>query len=171
MLHAYGQKVPNIDPSVFLAPGVHVIGEVVIGKDSSVWFNSVIRGDVNTIDIGERTNIQDGCVLHVTHATGSLKIGNDVTVGHSAILHGCELSHRCLIGMGAIILDNAKINPYTLVAAGAMVRMQAEFPEGVLIAGVPARVIRELTPDERTMIEQSAQWYVGYAREYRKQRL
>ena len=169
MLQSYNRKAPVVDPSVFLASGVHVIGDVVIGKDSSIWFNAVVRGDVNLIRIGERTNIQDGCVLHVTHETGALRIGNEVTVGHGAILHGCELSHRCLIGMGAIILDNAKINSYTLVAAGAMVRTRAEFPEGVLIAGVPARVVRELTPDERTMIEQSAEWYVGYAREYRQQ--
>jgi carbonic anhydrase/acetyltransferase-like protein (isoleucine patch superfamily) len=169
--HSYLKKIPTIHPSVFIAPGVQIIGDVTIGKDSGVWFNSVIRGDVNSVSIGERTNIQDGCVLHVTHETGRLVIGDDVTVGHGAILHGCELAGMCLVGMGAIILDNAKINSYTLVAAGAMVRTQALFPEGVLIAGVPARVVRELTPDERTMIEGSARWYVGYAQEYRKQQL
>jgi len=169
MIHSYGNNAPKIHPSVFIAPGVHIIGEVTIGKDSSIWFNSVIRGDINSVTIGERTNIQDGCILHVTHETGSLKIGDDVTIGHGAILHGCELSDSCLVGMGAIILDNAKINSYTLVAAGAMVRAQAKFPEGVLLAGVPARVVRELTPEERLVIEQSARWYVDYAREYRQQ--
>ncbi len=167
----YQGKAPEIHPSVFIAPGTHVVGDVAIGKDSSVWFNSVVRGDVNSVRIGERTNIQDGCVLHVTHETGSLTIGDDVTVGHGAILHGCTLGRMCLIGMGAIILDNAEINSYTLVAAGAMVRMRAKFPEGVLLAGVPARIVRELTPDERSMIEQSSRWYMEYAREYRQQLL
>lgn len=169
MILPYSGKAPNIHPSVFMAPGVHIVGDVAIGQDSSIWFNSVVRGDVNSVRIGERTNIQDGCILHVTHETGSLTIGDDVTVGHGAILHGCTLARLCLIGMGAIILDNAEINSYTLVAAGAMVRTRAKFPEGVLLAGVPARVVRDLTDDERTMIEQSSRWYVEYAREYRQQ--
>lgn len=169
MIIKYRNTLPIIDPSVYIAPGAHCIGDVTIGKDSSVWFNAVVRGDVNAIAIGERTNIQDASVLHVSHDTGALRIGNDVTIGHGAVLHGCTLADLCLIGIGAIVLDNARINSYTLVAAGAMVRTGAVFPEGVLVAGVPAKIVREVTSEERELIKQSAIWYVGYAREYRQQ--
>ncbi len=166
MIIPYGNTAPVVDPSVFIAPGAHVIGDVVIGRESSVWFNAVIRGDINTVRIGERTNIQDGAVLHVTHDTGPLRIGTDVTVGHSAIVHACTIGDRCLIGMGAILLDNATINSYTLVAAGAVVKMGMKVPEGVLVAGVPARVVRDLTPGERESIRRSAEMYAGYALKY-----
>ncbi len=166
MIVPYAKTVPVIDPSVFIAPGAHVIGDVVIGRGSSVWFNAVIRGDINTVRIGERTNIQDGAVLHVTHDTGPLRIGSDVTIGHNAIVHACTVGNFCLIGMGAILLDNATINSYTLVAAGAVVRMGMNVPEGVLVAGVPARVVRNLTPEERESIRRSAEMYAGYAQQY-----
>ncbi len=166
MILAYGNAAPVIDPSVFIAPGAHVIGDVVIGRESSVWFNAVVRGDVHTVRIGERTNVQDGAVLHVTHETGPLHIGRDVTIGHRAIVHGCAIADFCLIGMGAIVLDNATINSDTFVAAGAVVRMGMNVPEGVLLAGVPARVMRELTPAEKDSIRRSAELYAGYARKY-----
>lgn len=165
---AYNNISPKLDSSVFVAGGAKIIGDVEIGPDSGIWFNAVIRGDVNTVRIGSRTNIQDGCILHVTNDTAPLRIGNDVTVGHGAILHGCIIADRTLVGMGAIILDNAKINSYTLVAAGALVLSNAEFPEGVLIAGMPAKVMRQLTAVERTMIEDSATHYVEYAGQYRR---
>ena len=153
---------------MFVVDSAEIIGDVEIGSKSSVWYHAVIRGDVNVIRIGERTNIQDGCLLHVRHQQYPLLIGSNVTMGHGAIAHACRIMDYCLIGMGAIILDNAKINPYTLVAAGAVVPNHAEFREGVLLAGVPARIIRELTPAERTMLEQSAENYVGYVKSYRE---
>ncbi|MBI1804454.1 MAG: gamma carbonic anhydrase family protein [Ignavibacteriae bacterium] len=167
MIHPFQGITPKIHPSVFLVESAEIIGDVEIEKDCSVWYHAVVRGDVNYVRIGERTNIQDGCLLHVRHKTGTLLIGREVTIGHGAIVHGCTVGDTCLIGMGAIILDNARINSYTLVAAGAVVRNDMEFPEGVLVAGVPARVIRELAPSERAMIEESAQHYIEYAKTYR----
>ncbi len=167
MIHPYRGIVPKIDPSAFLAESAEIIGDVEIGRNSSVWFNSVIRGDVNYIRIGEQTNVQDGCLLHVRHNIYPLIIGSNVTLGHGVIAHACRIEDFCLLGMGAIVLDNAQINSYTLVAAGAVVREQATFPEGVLLAGVPAKVVRDLKADERAMIEQSALNYTEYVRSYR----
>ncbi len=163
----YRGKFPVIDESVFIADGAVVIGDVVIGKDSNIWFNAVIRGDVNYIRIGERTNIQDGCILHVTTEKYPLIIGNDVTVGHGAILHGAVIHDKCLIGMGAIVLDGAEVKPYSLVAAGSLVKQGFVVPEGTLVAGVPAKVVRELTEDERKALEESAIHYVELSKEYK----
>jgi len=168
MIIPYRGIKPRIDPSVFIAEGAQIIGDVEIGRDSSVWFNTVIRGDVHYIRIGERTNIQDNCVLHVTHDTYPLVIGSDVTVGHGAILHAATIKERCLIGMGAKVLDNATVGPYALVAAGALVLENFEVPEGALVAGVPARFKRMLTEEEREQIVQSAQNYVGYVKTYQE---
>lgn len=168
MLHSYRGIAPALHPSVFVVDSAEIIGDVSIGEDSSVWYHAVIRGDVNSIRIGARTNIQDGCLLHVRHKQYPLLIGSNVTLGHGAIVHACTINDVCLIGMGAIVLDNATINPYTLVAAGAVVLNNAEFPEGVLLAGVPARVVRKLNPAERTMLEQSAQNYIDYVKTYRE---
>ncbi len=169
MIHSYRGKSPQIDPTVFLVGSAEIIGDVVIGRNSSVWYHAVIRGDVNVVRIGERTNVQDGCLLHVRHRQYPLIIGSNVTLGHGAILHACAVGDFSLIGMGAIVLDNARINPYTLVAAGAVVLNNVEFPGGVLVGGVPAKVIRDLKPDERTMLEQSAQNYVDYVASYKEQ--
>ncbi len=163
----YRGIAPKIHPNVFVAEGAHIIGDVQIGKDSSVWFNAVIRGDVNFIRIGERTNIQDGCVLHVTHKTYPLLIGSNITVGHSAVVHAATIQDFCLIGMGAIILDNAQVGPYSLVAAGAVVVGNSIIPEGMLAAGVPAKVVRPLTEEERQFLITSAQNYVDYVATYR----
>lgn len=168
MIRPFRGITPKIDSSAFVVDSAEIIGDVVVEKNSSVWFNAVVRGDVNYIRIGERTNIQDGCIIHVQHETYPCVIGSNVTVGHGAVLHACEIKDVCLIGMGAIVLDNAVINPYTLVAAGSVVRIDAEFPEGVLIAGVPGRVVRQLTVEERRMLEESAQNYVDYAEQYRQ---
>ncbi|MBF8293588.1 MAG: gamma carbonic anhydrase family protein [Bacteroidetes bacterium] len=168
MIIPYRGIKPKIDPSVFIAEGAQIIGDVEIGRDSSVWFNTVIRGDVHYIRIGERTNIQDNCVLHVTHDTYPLVIGSDVTVGHGAILHAATIKDRCLIGMGAKVLDNATVGPYALVAAGALVLEHFEVPEGALVAGVPARIKRMLTEEEREQIVQSARNYVGYVKTYQE---
>jgi len=168
MIHAYNGIRPRIHPSVFVAEGAQIIGDVEIGRDSSVWFNTVIRGDVHFIRIGERTNIQDGCVLHVTHDTYPLVVGSDVTVGHGAVLHAATLKDRCLIGMGAIILDDATVGSDSLVAAGSLVMEHFQVPEGSLVAGVPARVKRMLTEEEREGIAQSARNYMDYVNSYRK---
>jgi carbonic anhydrase/acetyltransferase-like protein (isoleucine patch superfamily) len=163
----YKGITPKIDPSVFIADGVHIIGDVEIGKDSSVWFNTVIRGDVNFIRIGERTNIQDNTVVHVTNKKFPTHIGSNVTIGHSAVIHACTIQDFSLIGMGAVILDDANIGKYSLVAAGAVVPMGMQVPEGVLAAGVPAKIIRPLTEEERTFLIQSAQNYIDYVATYR----
>lgn len=159
---------PKIHESVFLAEGARVIGDVEIGKESSIWFNTVVRGDVHSIRIGERTNIQDNCVLHVTHKKYALTIGSNVTVGHSAVLHGCTIGDYCLIGMGAIVLDNALIHSRAFVAAGALVQENFEVPEGTLVAGIPAKIKRSLTAEEAALLERSAQNYVGYVKTYRE---
>ena len=163
----YRGIVPKIHPSVFIAEGAHVIGDVEIGRDSSVWFNAVIRGDVNFIRIGERTNIQDASVLHVTHKKYPLFIGSNVTVGHNAVVHAATIKDFCLIGMGAVILDNAQVGPYSLIAAGAVVVGGTVIPEGMLAAGVPAKIVRPLTNEERQFLVQSAQNYVDYVETYR----
>ncbi|HEY6952623.1 MAG TPA: gamma carbonic anhydrase family protein [Bacteroidota bacterium] len=159
---------PKVHESVFVAEGARLIGDVEIGRGSSVWFNTVIRGDVHWIRIGERTNIQDNCVLHVTHGKYPLQIGSNVTVGHNVVLHGCTIGDYCLIGMGAIVLDQAKISDRSFVAAGALVQENFEIPEGVLVAGVPARIKRSLTAEESRFLEQSAQNYVDYVKTYRE---
>ena len=163
----YKGITPKIDPSVFIAEGVHIIGDVEIGRDSSIWFNTVIRGDVNYIRIGERTNIQDNTVVHVTNKKYPTNIGSNVTIGHSAVIHACTISDYSLIGMGAVILDDAKIGKYCLVAAGAVVTMGMNIPEGMMAAGVPAKVIRALNEDERNFLRQSAQNYIDYVATYR----
>lgn len=164
----YRGIIPKIDKSVFLAEGARVIGDVEIGADSSIWFNAVVRGDVHWIRIGARTNVQDNCVLHVTHQRYPLQVGSDVTVGHSAVLHGCTVEDCCLIGMGAIVLDNARIHSHSLVAAGSLVQEGFEVPEGSLVAGVPAKVKRPLTAEESAFLMRSAQNYVGYVKTYRE---
>ena len=126
----YRGITPQIHESVFIAEGARIIGDVTIGRDSSVWFNSVVRGDVHRIRIGEKTNIQDNCVLHVTHARYALTIGSNVTVGHSVVLHGCTIGDFCIIGMGAIVLDNAFVNSGSFVAAGALVPENFVVPKG-----------------------------------------
>lgn len=166
MIHTIRGISPQIDPSAFIVDSAEIIGDVIIGKECSVWFNAVLRGDVNYIRIGDRTNIQDGCLLHVRHKQYPLIIGSNVTVGHGAILHGCVVKDYCLIGMGAIVLDNAAIGQYSLVAAGSVVREQMNVPEGVLIAGMPAKVVRQLNNEERQMLEQSAMNYIEYVKLY-----
>jgi len=168
MILPYKNIFPKIDESVFIAEGAIVIGNVTIEKDASVWFNAVIRGDVHYINIGERTNVQDGSILHVTNDRFALEIGKDVTIGHNSVVHGCFVRDNVLIGMGSVILDNALINSNSIVAAGSLVKEAFVVPEGVLVAGVPARVIREVTEDEIRKITTGATGYVTYAKEYKK---
>ncbi|MBI4417681.1 MAG: gamma carbonic anhydrase family protein [Ignavibacteriales bacterium] len=163
---AYKGVLPVIHKSVFVAEGAHIIGDVVLGAGCSVWFNAVIRGDVNTIRIGEGTNVQDGCILHVTNLTHPLNVGRDVTIGHGAIVHGATVEDTCLIGMGARVLDGSVIGSQSLVAAGSVVLEGFKVPPGILVAGVPARILRPLTPEEQQNIRQSAVNYREYARAY-----
>ncbi len=158
-------KEPVLHRSVFVAGGAWLIGDVTVGEDSSIWFNVVARGDINTIQIGKRSNIQDGSVLHVTEDY-PVRVGDDVTIGHKAMVHGCRIEQGSLIGMGAVVLDNATVGPNALVAAGAVVREKYVVPPGTLVAGVPARVVRELTEEERSLILQSAEHYIEYARSF-----
>jgi len=162
----FNNRIPKLHKSVFVADGAKIIGDVEIGEDSGIWFNVVIRGDVNFIHIGSRTNIQDNAVLHVTSKTAPLNIGSDITIGHGAVLHGCTIEDFCLIGMGAIVMDKAHIHRHSMVAAGTIVLEGFDVPEGMLVAGIPAKVKRALTEDERQFIRQSALNYVSYVQAY-----
>ena len=162
-IYPYKDLVPKIADNVFLADGVRIVGDVEIGRDASIWYNTVIRGDVHHIRIGDRTNIQDNCLLHVTHDTAPLLIGQGVTVGHQATLHSCTIQDYCLVGMGAIVLDNAVVEEYAFVAAGAVVRPGFIVPSKTLVAGVPAQVIRDLHPEEIADLPASADRYFEYA--------
>jgi len=155
-------KFPKLGKNVFLASGVKIIGDVEIGENSNVWYNTVIRGDVHYIRIGHTTNIQDCSMLHVTNGRYPLNIGNKVTIGHSVTLHGCTVNDLCLIGVGAIILDGAVIEEKTLVAAGSVVKPNFIVPSGKLAAGVPAKIVRDLTNSEMEDFEQSAERYKKY---------
>jgi len=163
-LFPYKNYFPKLHKSVFLASGVKIIGEVEIGENSSVWYNSVIRGDVNFVKIGDMTNIQDCSMLHVTNNKFPLTIGNMVTIGHSVTLHGCVLKDKCLIGIGSVILDGAVVEEYSMVAAGSVVKPGFIVPSGKLVAGVPARVVRNLTEEEKIDLENSAKRYMEYTK-------
>jgi len=162
-LFPYLKIFPTLGENVFLASGVKIIGDVQIGRNSSVWYNSVIRGDVHFIRIGESTNIQDCSMLHVTNGKYPLNIGSKVTIGHSVCLHGCTLQDLCLIGIGAIVLDGAIVETNSFVAAGSLVKQNFIVPSGKLVAGVPAKVIRNLTDSEIEDIEASSERYKKYS--------
>lgn len=164
----YKGKLPIIHETAFIAPGAVVIGDVEIGAYSNVWFGCVIRGDVNTIRIGERTNIQDGTVIHVTRVTGPTTIGSGITIGHSALLHACTLEDNCFIGMGAQVLDDAVVESKAMVAAGALVTPKKRVLSGELWAGNPAKLFRPLKQAELDFFPQSAQNYVELGQEYRE---
>jgi carbonic anhydrase/acetyltransferase-like protein (isoleucine patch superfamily) len=162
-LFPFEDKYPKIGKNVFLASGVKIVGDVEIGKYSSIWYNVVIRGDVHYVKIGEMTNVQDLSMLHVTNGKYPLNIGNKVTIGHSVKLHGCTLQDLCLIGIGAIILDGAVIEQHSMVAAGAVVKPNFIVPSGKLVAGIPAKVVRNLTKEEIDEFEKSALRYKKYS--------
>ena len=158
---------PKIHETAFVAPSADLIGDVEVGNQSSVWFQCVVRGDVHRIRIGERTNIQDQSVLHVTRQKSPLTIGDDVTVGHRAVLHGCTVGNRVLIGMGSIVMDDAVIGDDCVIAAGSVVTKGMLIPGGVLVMGVPAKVMRPVTEAEMAFLLQSAKNYVGDSTAYR----
>jgi carbonic anhydrase/acetyltransferase-like protein (isoleucine patch superfamily) len=159
---------PKANKGVFIASGAAVIGQVELGDDVNVWFNTVIRGDVNTIKIGARTNIQDNTTVHVTSGSGPTQIGSDVTIGHNAVIHACTIEDQCLIGMGSTILDGAVIRSRCFVAAGSVVTPGKEMPSGMMVMGSPAKPVRPLTEAELSFLTKSAKDYVATAKSYAK---
>ena len=166
-VYAFGTLTPRLADDVFIAPGAQVIGDVEIGPGSSIWFNCVVRGDVNTIRIGARTNIQDGTIVHVSRKTHGTTIGNDVLVGHMAIIHGCELQDGSFVGLGATVMDGCVIEQDAMLAAGALLTPGKRIPSGQLWAGRPAKYVRDLTPEEIERHRQGAAHYADLAQTYR----
>ncbi|MCF7821206.1 MAG: gamma carbonic anhydrase family protein [Mariprofundaceae bacterium] len=160
MISGYRHWQPTIADRVFVADSAEIMGRVSVGSDSSIWYQSVLRGDVHDIIIGERSNIQDHCTIHTSHGVTPCIVGNDVTVGHRVILHGCEVQDGSLIGMGSIIMDRAVVESGCLLAAGSLVPENRMLRSGYLYAGTPARERRELTDDEKAFLMHSAKHYV-----------
>ncbi len=157
---------PRLGRDVFIAPGATVIGDVVLGDEASVWFGAVIRGDVMPIRFGDRTNVQDGSIVHVTSRKAKTTVGSDVTIGHMALLHGCTVGDGALLGMGCLLLDGSIVEDEAIVAAGALVSPGARIPRRSLAMGRPARVVRPLTDSDLAWIRESARAYVEYGRTF-----
>ena len=168
IVRGYEGKEPRFGARIFIAENAAVIGDVELGDDCSIWYSAVIRADVHSIRIGPRTNIQDNCTLHVTAGTHPVRIAEEVTIGHGAVVHGCTIERRALIGMGSRVLDGAVIGELALVGAGALVSEGMRVPPRTLVVGVPARVKRPLTDAEIAHLDQSWKNYVGYKEEYLK---
>ena len=167
MLRSYRGILPKVAASAYVDPSAQLIGDVHVGERSSVWSNVSLRGDVNTITLGEETNIQDNCVAHGETGEFPVILGNRVTVGHSAVLHGCTIEDDALIGIGSIILNGATIGRGSVVAAGALVPEGMQIPPGSLAMGTPAKVRREVSPEERERFRINAQRYVALRQQYR----
>lgn len=168
IVRRYGGKEPRVGARVFVADNATLIGDVELGEDVSIWYGAVLRGDIHSIRVGARSNIQDNSVVHVEHGTGPAIIGEEVTVGHAAVVHGCTVENRALIGIGAKILSHAVIGEQALVAAGSVVQEGMQVPPRTLIAGVPARVKRDLRPEELARMDRGWRAYVEYKDEYLK---
>lgn len=166
MIKKFKSVEPKIHPTAFVTDDAIVIGEVEIGEDASVWYGSVIRGDVNFIRIGARTNIQDGTIIHVSSRTHPTVLEDEITVGHRVTLHGCHVERGCLIGIGAILMDGVHIGANSLVGAGSLVTPGTQIPPNSLVLGSPARVKRELTPDELALLDRSWRNYVELKQHY-----
>lgn len=166
MIERYKEFIPQIHESCYIAPNASVIGEVTIGENSSIWFNTTIRGDVDGIIIGKSTNIQDNSVIHCKSGIETI-IGNNVTVGHGVILHSCSIGDNCLIGMGAILLDGVKIGSNCLIGAGTLLTPNTEIPDGSLVLGSPGKVKRPLNEDEIEHIINNAKAYIEHANDYK----
>ena len=162
----YRGRSPTIPESAYIAPTATVVGDVVLGDEASIWYGAVVRGDVGPIRIGARTNIQDGCVLHVTRGGVPLTVGAEVTVGHRAILHSATVEDRCLIGMGSVLLDGCVIGEESLVAAGSVVLEGTRVPPRSFVAGVPARIKGPIPEAAHARLRESAEGYVRLAREH-----
>lgn len=165
MITAFKGRSPRISPSAFVAPDATVIGRVELADESSLWFQTVVRGDINEIRIGTQTNIQDGSLLHVTRRHPVI-IGNRVTVGHGVIIHGCDIGDDCLIAMGAIVLDGAVIEPGCIIGAGTLIPPDMRVAAGSLVLGSPGKVVRQLSEQDLRRIESGWRNYVEYRREY-----
>jgi carbonic anhydrase/acetyltransferase-like protein (isoleucine patch superfamily) len=163
----FQDKLPTIDPSAYISLGVYIIGNVTIGKDSNVWFGSVLRGDVAPIDIGQSTNIQDGTIIHTSRNDGPTYIGDNVTIGHRAVIHACTIQDYGFVGMSATVMDKAIVEPFGFVAAGALVAPGKVVGARQLWSGVPARYIRDLTEAEVDHVRSSAEHYVRLAKIYK----
>jgi carbonic anhydrase/acetyltransferase-like protein (isoleucine patch superfamily) len=170
VIHAYRGVVPKAHLSAWIADSADVIGDVELGEESSVWFSTVIRGDVNFVRVGRGTNLQDGTVVHVNRNGTPTILEDYVTVGHAARLHGCHIKSNCLIGIGAVVLDGAVLEEECVVAAGAVVSPGTLVPKGSLLMGTPARVKRPVTEKDLELIYRSAKSYIGLAAEYRAAR-
>ena len=149
MIESINGKTPLVDPSAFIAPGAVVLGDVELGPQVSVWYGCVLRGDINWIRVGARTNLQDGSVIHVSHVGQGTMVGSEVVVGHRVVLHSCTVGDQVLIGMGAVVLDRVQVGEGSIVAAGAVVPPGMIVPPDTMVAGVPAKVIRPVTPEQR----------------------
>lgn len=158
---------PSIPENCFVAPNATITGDVVMGEECSIWFNAVIRGDVNSIRMGNRVNVQDGTCIHCTYQKTKTIIGNNVSIGHHAIVHGCKIEDNVLIGMGAIVMDNAEVGSNSIIAAGAIVLQDTIVPPGSIFAGIPARKIKDIVPELiEGEIERIANNYVKYSSWY-----
>lgn len=157
---------PRVAETAWVADNAQVVGDVDVGSDASIWFGVTVRGDTDTISIGEGTNVQDGSVLHADHGV-PLTIGRRVTVGHQVMLHGCQIGDESLIGIGAVVLNGARIGRHCLVGAGSLVTEGKEFPDGSMILGSPAKVVRQLTPEQIEGLRMSAAHYIENARRFR----
>jgi carbonic anhydrase/acetyltransferase-like protein (isoleucine patch superfamily) len=156
-------KNPTWGDDCFLAPNSTIVGDVILGNQCSVWFNAVIRGDVNSITIGDYTNIQDGVVIHATYIKAATTIGSYVSIGHNALVHGCTLKNHVLIGMGAIVMDHAEVQEFVIIAAGAVVLENTVCESGYLYAGMPAKKIKPITDEQRELLKKLPHNYVMYA--------
>ncbi|MBW2464586.1 MAG: gamma carbonic anhydrase family protein [Deltaproteobacteria bacterium] len=163
---AYRGKLPVVAAGTYVAPTVSIIGDVTIGAESSIWFGAVLRGDVQPITIGARTSIHDNGVVHATDGWVPTVVGDDCTVGHMVLLHGCTIGDRVLVGMGSIVMDDAHIGSDCIIGAGSLVTARQQIPPGVLAMGRPAKVIRELRPEEFAQLRDSSAHYASKAREY-----
>jgi carbonic anhydrase/acetyltransferase-like protein (isoleucine patch superfamily) len=165
MILTYAGREPRIAASAYIAESADIIGDVEIGENASIWFQTVVRGDIELIRVGANSNVQDGCVVHTVEGAPAL-IADWVTVGHRAVLHGCSIGSHCLIGMGAVVLSFARVGEGSIIAAGALVREEADIPPHTLYAGVPARFIRQLTEADRAFIDAHASHYMQYKENY-----
>lgn len=157
--------MPQIPSSCFIAPNATIVGDVVVGEDCSIWFNSVVRGDVNSIRIGNKVNIQDGACLHCTYEKTQVHIGNNVSIGHNALVHGCTIADDVLIGMGAIVMDNVQIGSGSIVAAGAVVLENTVIEPGCIYAGVPAKMVKKVSESlQKQEIERISNNYLMYSK-------
>jgi carbonic anhydrase/acetyltransferase-like protein (isoleucine patch superfamily) len=169
MIYEFQGKFPSIHETAFIAPSAEIIGDVTIGKNSSIWFQCMLRGDVNYIKIGENVNIQDMTLIHVARDLYPVEIGNNVSLGHRVTLHGCILKDHSFVGMCATVMDDVEIGEYSFVGAGSLVTPGKKFPAGVLIMGSPAKIVRDISEKEREIITRTASNYVNYKDNYMRE--